>query len=76
MADSLTVAARALLAAKRKQYSTASGNVVAFDGDGSLLRGLTVGIEPVQPGSGDPSPDNVRPISGWTGCNGGHDHEI
>ena len=25
------------------------------------------GIEPVQSGSGDPSPDNVRPISGWTG---------
>ena len=25
------------------------------------------GIELVQSGSGDPSPDNVRPISGWTG---------
>ena len=24
-------------------------------------------IEPVQSGSGDPSPDNVRPITGWTG---------
>lgn len=30
---------------------------------------VTVGIEPVQAGSGDPSPDNVRPISGWTGAN-------
>lgn len=30
---------------------------------------VTVGIEPVQSGSGDPSPDNVRPISGWTGAN-------
>lgn len=29
---------------------------------------LTVGIEPVQTGSGDPSPDNVRPITGWTGA--------
>ena len=28
-----------------------------------------IGIEPVQEGSGDPSPDNVRPISGWTGAN-------
>jgi hypothetical protein len=27
-----------------------------------------VNIEPVQAGSGDPSPDNVRPISGWTGA--------
>ena len=32
------------------------------------LKGMTVNIEPVQAGSGDPSPDNVRPISGWTGC--------
>ena len=27
---------------------------------------LTVNVEPVQAGSGDPSPDNVRPISGRT----------
>lgn len=32
------------------------------------LKRLTVNIEPVQEGSGDPSPDNVRPITGWTGC--------
>ena len=32
------------------------------------LKGLTVNIEPVQSGSGDPSPDNVRPITGLTGC--------
>lgn len=25
-------------------------------------------IEPLQDGSGDPSPDNVRPITGWTGA--------
>ena len=30
---------------------------------------LTVGIEPVQEGTGDPSPENVRPITGWTGAN-------
>lgn len=30
--------------------------------------GLVVDIEPVQAGSGDPSPENVRPISGWTGA--------
>lgn len=28
-----------------------------------------VNIEPVQTGSGEPSPDNIRPIYGWTGCN-------
>lgn len=32
------------------------------------LNGLTVNVEPIQAGSGDPSPDNVRPISGWTTC--------
>ena len=30
---------------------------------------LVVDIEPVQAGSGDPSPTNVRPITGWTGAN-------
>ena len=33
------------------------------------LKGLTVDIEPVQDGEGNPSPENVRPIKGWTGCN-------
>ena len=28
-----------------------------------------VNIEAVQSGTGDPSPTNVRPITGWTGCN-------
>lgn len=35
---------------------------------GMPLKGLTVNIEPVQAGEGDPSPENVRPITGWTGC--------
>lgn len=30
---------------------------------------LIVDIEPVQAGSGEPSPTNVRPISGWSECN-------
>ncbi len=46
------------------ETKTASGPVVTFRGDGSSLLGLTVSIEPVQSGSGNPSPDNVRPISG------------
>lgn len=47
---------------------TASGAVASFpDGaDNVPIESLTVTIEPVQEGSGDPSPDNVRPISGWT----------
>jgi len=30
---------------------------------------LKVGIEPIQEGSGDPSPTNIRPISGWDEVN-------
>ena len=50
---------------------TLSGSVVSFDdpiGDLSLRQCL-VNIEPVQSGSGDPSPSNVRPISGWSEVN-------
>ncbi|MBQ9720593.1 MAG: hypothetical protein IJV64_07855, partial [Oscillospiraceae bacterium] len=36
--------------------------------DGAILGKCVVNIEPVQSGSGDPSPTNVRPISGWTGA--------
>ena len=49
---------------------TASGAVATFaDGaDDIPMKSVKVAIEPVQSGSGDPSPDNVRPISGFTGC--------
>lgn len=49
---------------------TASGPVASFsDGaDGIPVKDLTIQITPQQAGSGDPSPDNVRPISGWTGA--------
>ena len=30
---------------------------------------VTVQIVPYQSGTGDPSPENIRPISGWTGAN-------
>lgn len=45
---------------------SASGAIATFD-DGSALPmpSLKVSIEPYQEGSGDPSPANVRPISGW-----------
>jgi len=46
----------------------ASGAVASFSdgGDNLPVKDLVIAIEPVQPGSGDPSPDNVRPISGRT----------
>ena len=50
---------------------TAEGSIVSFpDGaDDIPLKSLVVNIDPVQSGSGDPSPDNVRPISGWSEVN-------
>lgn len=51
--------------------NTASG-AIAYFSDGAnnrQIRQLIGTIEPQQSGSGDPSPDNVRPIRGWTGCN-------
>lgn len=49
---------------------TASGAIASFDdgADGKAVKSLTIAINPVQSGSGDPSPTNVRPISGWTGA--------
>ena len=39
------------------------------DGESNaMLNRCIVNIEPVQTGRGDPSPTNVRPISGWTGA--------
>lgn len=50
---------------------TASGAIANFpDGaDDLVMHNIVAEINPVQSGSGDPSPSNIRPISGWTGCN-------
>ena len=51
--------------------NTASGTIASFEdgADGMPIKKLVVNIEPVQEGSGDPSPTNIRPISGLMGCN-------
>lgn len=48
---------------------SASGNIAhASDGAGGMhIRSLIINIVPVQSGSGDPSPTNIRTISGRTG---------
>ena len=50
---------------------TASGSIASFPDGSDLFDCLScvVEINPVQAGSGTTSPDNVRPITGWTGCN-------
>ena len=51
--------------------SSASGPIATFYRTvGDLpVDDLTIDINPVQAGTGDPAPDNVRAISGWTGAN-------
>ena len=47
--------------------ATVTDGVADFETiDGSLVKSLVVEIEPSQSGSGTPSPDNIRPISGHT----------
>lgn len=52
-------------------YREKSGSIVTFDcpSTSQSIPSLTVGIEATQSGSGDPSPTNVRPISGWSAVN-------
>ena len=52
------------------QKKSASGAMVSFtDGSNEPLSDLVIFITAAQSGSGDPSPTNIRPISGWTGAN-------
>lgn len=48
---------------------SASGDIATFvDGSDNPLKALTISIVAQQSGTGDPSPTNVRPITGWTGA--------
>ena len=48
--------------------ATKSGAIATIKAPGSVpIRRLRVIFTPKQSGSGDPSPSNVRPITGWTG---------
>lgn len=53
---------------------TAEGSIASFsDGaDNIPVKSLSATITPKQSGSGDPSPSNIRPISGYTGANVWH----
>ena len=57
---------RRKIIASSPHLMSASGAVATFsDGADLPLKSLIVDIEPVQSGTGDPSPTNIRPISGW-----------
>lgn len=50
--------------------ATASGSLIHLNkAEFADAQRCIVSFAPVQSGSGDPSPSNVRPISGWTGVN-------
>lgn len=44
---------------------TLSGNPISWEASDTEYLFPVVSLEPKQAGSGDPSPENVRPISGW-----------
>ena len=48
---------------------SASGNIAHFNTDlAAPIKECKIYFNPVQGGEGTPSPENIRPISGWTGC--------
>ena len=47
-------------------------DIASFYPTERYIQKLIVGIEPVQSGSGDPAPDNVRPITGWSAAGIAH----
>lgn len=50
-------------------WKTAAGDIAVFNTKYRRnLKSLVVQLEPIQEGSGDPSPDNICPISGQTGA--------
>jgi len=64
--SSVTVAVEGF---KKKSIANTPTDIASFnDGTANPMPSLEISIEPVQSGSGDPSPSNVRPISGWSGA--------
>ena len=64
-------AAKRRIAVNEPHIATATGNIANFSTDlASPLKSCKINFSPVQEGTGDPSPSNVRPISGWTGVTG------
>ena len=58
-----------ILVPELKVYGEASGDLITIeDAMEAPLAECKVTLEPQQAGTGDPSPDNVRPISGWDEC--------
>lgn len=60
---------RAVVNAIAPVLKTVTGAIIHItDALAKPVQALSVKLEPIQAGSGDPSPDNIRPISGWRGA--------
>lgn len=60
--------ARRNILMSQPHLASESANPLTFQTDISAnLKDCKIYFEPIQEGTGDPSPDNVRPISGWDG---------
>ena len=62
--------------ANEPHLESSIGNIANFTTDMiSPLKGCKINFSPIQYGTGDPSPENVREIHGWTGINIWHGKE-
>jgi hypothetical protein len=67
---------RELMTFEHGHWATATGSIATFNTPfAKPLRLLKAEFTPVQEGTGDPSPTNIRPITGWTGVNVYHSGE-
>ena len=53
----------------KKSIANTPTAIATFNASALPMPSLTVGIEAVQSGTGDPSPTNVRPFTGWSAVN-------
>lgn len=68
MGAGMTLAKHRLALNEPHLETAQSDDILTLDTDmRAPLKALRVGFEPVQEGEGDPSPENVRPITGWDG---------
>lgn len=69
------VEARRRILLNTPHLESLSGSTLSFETDMvSKLKECRIHFTPIQEGSGDPSPDNVRPIVGWDGVTVNHNN--
>ena len=65
----LSLRRQILMAQPHKDTVVGTNGIATFDTDfKAKIPKIVIPFTPAQDGTGDTSPDNVRPFSGWTGC--------